>query len=317
MLGKLWRRDSVLSTSSWLSLILAIVLLFSSAGQVFAAPVKPVSDIPLKAESADFRWYTQVGIDVATTRDELIAQYIEKIASVPDDQSTFTISLACHKDIYDWVVNKAINYHSLPTKDNPVIQDSYHIFKIIPKPYYARDNVRRFDLLMSVGKDINDTSLRAESIRATKEMAIAAQSVAANIEGLSDWAKLNYIDDWIAYHFNYDNSLKKFTAAEGFKTGEFVCSGYTEIFKLIADYAGLENKVEVVCGQVNISGAKGFHSWIIYTGDNGARYLIDPTYNDYYRTQKSCKKWFMLEESSARGYAQTKILKPVQTIFEQ
>lgn len=283
---------------------------------VDTVPMLDVSAIQIKGNELNFQWVIEEVRPVAKTKEELINQYVNEISKVSEDLDTFTISLSCDKEIYDWVVNKAINYNSLPTKNNPIIQNSYHIHRISPKPYYAGDNVRRFDLLISTGKNLDDNSVEFHSIKTTKKVGDLARKVAGNINNLDDKGKLNYIDDWVAYHFNYDNSLTKFTAADGYRTGEFVCAGYTEMFKLISDYAGLENKVEVAYGEVNVEGANGSHSWIIYVDDSGNRFLIDPTHNDYQRTTKSCKKWFMLDESTVRGYTRIDALKPLQNIFD-
>src|SRR5699024_1294630 len=149
MLGKLWNKHSVLKRCL-LSTLILVITLFMGIREVSAAQVAPVTAFPLNGDSSQFKWETVYGIQVATTKEELMQQYVEKISRIPEDQSTFTIRLTATKDIYDWAVNKAVNYNSLPVQGNPVLQNSYHIFRIRPRPYYAGSNVRKFDLLISV-----------------------------------------------------------------------------------------------------------------------------------------------------------------------
>lgn len=107
------------------------------------------------------------------------------------------------------------------------------------------------------------------------------------VDGMTDYEICIAAHDWIVTHVTYDkgalNILGKVgadsdTAYGALTTGEAICSGYADTFKLFMDLLEVENKL--VIGQASGSGSYENHRWNMVCID-GNWYHIDCTWDDY------------------------------------
>jgi len=75
------------------------------------------------------------------------------------------------------------------------------------------------------------------------------------LDGLSDFAKVRVIYEYIGTNFVYDNSLSIFSPYFGLKTGSMVCQGYSLLLYKLLWQCGIPNRI--VIG----TGAGTAHSW--------------------------------------------------------
>ena len=92
---------------------------------------------------------------------------------------------------------------------------------------------------------------------------------------MSDLDKVIWINDYICSNFAYDNTLIGDDVFDMLSTGNGICSAYMQMFKLMADKAGLKSSFA-------ISYRMG-HVWNIVQVD-GNWYNIDVTWNDQLNT---------------------------------
>jgi hypothetical protein len=117
------------------------------------------------------------------------------------------------------------------------------------------------------------------SYRETKEQTAyvdnTVRSVLGNIitKGMSDHEKVKAIHDWIVVRLKYDETLQKYTAFDGLKTGSTVCQGYSLLAYKMLERAGITNRI--------VEGRAGgqLHAWNLVLLD-GRWYHMDTTWDD-------------------------------------
>ncbi|MBP2002440.1 hypothetical protein J2Z69_003513 [Paenibacillus shirakamiensis] len=128
----------------------------------------------------------------------------------------------------------------------------------------------------------NETSASITVRMTYRETAAQTAYVAAQVKAIinslkltsmNEHEKVKAIHDWVVLHLKYDQSLGKYTAYEGLKTGEAVCQGYSLLtFRLLKE-AGILSLIA--------EGSAGgqLHAWNLIQLD-GRWYHMDTTWDD-------------------------------------
>jgi hypothetical protein len=111
------------------------------------------------------------------------------------------------------------------------------------------------------------------------------------LDGLSDYAKVREIYEYIGTNFVYDDSLSIFSPYYGLKTGTMVCQGYSLLLTKLLWLAGVPNRILIG------DGGGEPHSWNIVKL-NGSWYDLDVTWDAAQRIGQAMTWNFFLRGSA-------------------
>jgi hypothetical protein len=112
------------------------------------------------------------------------------------------------------------------------------------------------------------------------------------LDGLSDYAKVREIYEYVGTNFVYDHSLKIFSPYFGLKTNSMVCQGYALLMYKLLWQCGIPNRI------ITGTGGAEPHGWNIVKLD-GAWYNLDVTWDAAQRVGEAMQWNFFLRGSGS------------------
>lgn len=156
-------------------------------------------------------------------------------------------------------VQRVANYYSYEHPENAMYYDVYAVNRYAP----ASDYVESIYL---------DTGRVAAAQGYANMIDQWSSNVILNMDpDLDDEQKVLWINQYIIENYEYDDEDRNWDLADMLETGKGVCSGYTQMFTVLARKAGLE----VSFAQSNALN----HVWNVVKVD-GEWYNVDVTWND-------------------------------------
>ncbi len=157
-----------------------------------------------------------------------------------------------------------------------LLQVSMYNYSHIPTQYTISVNTSTKEV---VSAEIEYSTNTANTEKARQLVEEKIDNVLADFyDGMSDWAKIKYIHDFIALNCQYDSYAPNPDTAYGVLVeGRAMCEGYSKTFALMCNRAGIE--CLTVTGEADGGNGPEKHMWNMVRY-NGEWYHIDVTWDD-------------------------------------
>lgn len=182
-----------------------------------------------------------------------------------------------------------------------LLQISMYNYSHLPIQYmitYNQDKSEVTSFSVDYSTDAQETENQRQYVEET-----AADVIDDFYEGMSDWAKIKYIHDYIALNCQYDVGAPHPDSSYGvLHDGRAMCEGYSKTFALLCNRAGIE--CLTVTGKADPGNGAERHMWNMVKY-NGNWYHIDVTWDDPAGSGSSWDNieysYFMLSSSQIRA----------------